>query len=142
MATRVLVVDDYAPWRRFIFEVLEQAPDLEIVAEASDGLAAVQMAQESQPDLILLDIGLPGLTGLEAACRIRTCSPQSKILIVSEQCELDIVQKALQVGSHGYLVKSLAGQQLLPALSAVLAGKPFVSFSPEPETMQASLGGL
>jgi len=127
LATRVLVVDDYAAWRRFIFEALEQVPDLEIVGEASDGLHAVQMAQELQPDLILLDIGLPRLNGIEVAREIRQCCPQSKLLIVTEQSAPDIVQEAFRVGAHGYLVKSHAGQELLDALKRVLSGKRFVS---------------
>lgn len=127
MATRVLVVDDFAPWRNFIFDELEQVPDLEIIAEASDGLDAVQKAQELQPDLILLDLGLPGLNGIEAARQIRSCSPQSKILIVSEQRAPEIVQESLQVGADGYVVKSLAREELLHALNVVLGGGRFVS---------------
>ena len=127
MATRVLVVDDYAPWRRFVLEVLDQVPDLKIVAEASDGLDAVQTAQRFQPDLILLDIGLPVLNGIEAARRIRTCSPQSKILIFSAQRAPEIVQEALRAGAHGFVFKLHAKQELLPALNGILEGNRFVS---------------
>ena len=134
MATRVLVVDDYAPWRRFILETLEQVPNVEIVGEASDGLHAVQMAQEFQPDLILLDIGLPRLNGIEVAREVRECCPQSKILIISEQGAPEFMQEALRVGAHGYVVKSQAKQKLLSALNAVLAGGRFVSGA-EPETI-------
>ena|SRR5579859_6479528 len=129
MATRVLVVDDFAPLRRFTEDTLEQVPDFEIVAEASDGLDAVQRAQELQPDLILLDIRLPGLNGIEAVGRIRTCSPQSKILIVSAEPAPEIVQEAFRLGARGYVVKAHATEELLPALSIVLAGERFVSVS-------------
>ena len=81
---RVLVVDDYEPWRRFLRLTLLVLGKLEVVAEIFDGLEAVQKTQELQPDLILLDIGLPNLNGIEVARRIREVSPKSKILFVSE----------------------------------------------------------
>jgi CheY-like chemotaxis protein len=81
MATvRVLLVDDYEPWRQFVCRVLQKRPDLEIVGEVADGLEAVQQAGELHPDVILLDIGLPTLNGIEAARRLRRISPDSKIL--------------------------------------------------------------
>ena len=126
---RVLVVDDYAPWHRFFSTTLQRKPELQIIAQASDGLEAVQQAQEIQPDLILLDIGLPSLNGIEAARRIRKLSPASRILFVSENRSADIAQAALKTGAHGYVVKSDAAKQLLPAVKAVLEGKRFVSTS-------------
>jgi len=126
---RVLVVDDYEPFRRFVASTLEQQPELQTIGEASDGLDAVQKAEELQPDLILLDIGLPTLNGIEAARRIRHCSPKCKILFLSENRSLDIVEEALHTGKGGYVVKSDAGSELLPAVEAVLQGKPFVSSS-------------
>ena len=77
---RVLVVDDNEPWRRFFSTELQKQPELEIIGQVSDGLEAVQKAQQLQPDLILMDIGLPTLNGIEAARRIRDVSPTSKIL--------------------------------------------------------------
>lgn len=99
------------------------------MAEASDGIEAVHKAKELQPDLILLDIGLPQINGLEAARRIRNFSPNSKILIVSQERSVDIVQEALRVGASGYVLKSGAASDLLPAVNAVLEGKRFVSSS-------------
>src|SRR5215469_1770925 len=127
--TRVLVVDDYEPWRRFFSTTLEKEPELQVIGQVSDGLEAVCQAQQLQPDLILLDIGLPTLNGIEAACRIRDVFPTSKILFVSENRSLDIVEKALSTGAGGYVVKSDAGSELLPAVEAVLQGKRFVSAS-------------
>src|SRR4030095_8425698 len=95
--------------------------------EVCDGAEAVQQAQELQPDLILLDIGLPTLNGIEAARRIRKVSPTSKILFVTENRSTDIVEEALSTGASGYVVKSNAGSELLPAIEAVLRGKQFVS---------------
>jgi DNA-binding NarL/FixJ family response regulator len=95
----------------------------------ADGLEAVQQAQELQPDLILLDIGLPTLHGIEAARRIREVSPASKILFVSENRSADIAEEALSTGACGYVIKSDAERELLPAIEAILAGKRFVSAS-------------
>ena len=124
---RVLVVDDFKPWHHLISTMLRKQPELNIIEGVSDGLAAVQRAQELQPDLILLDIGLPTINGLEVARRIRRCSPQSKILFVSENLSPGIGEEALGTGAGGYLVKSDAASELLPAIKAVLKGKRFIS---------------
>ena len=126
---RVLVVDDYKPWQTFVVSLLGQDPCLTIIGEASDGLEAVLMAEQLQPDLILLDLGLPSLTGLEAARRIREVSPSSKILFVSENRSRTIAEQTLTEGAEGYVVKSAAGSELLPAINAVLQGKRFASAS-------------
>ena len=126
---RVLVVDDYEPWRRFTCTTLMKQPELQVIGEVSDGLEAVQEAKELQPDLILLDIGLPTLNGIEAARRIREVSPASKILFVSENRSPDLAEGALSNGASGYVVKSDAAGELLPAIKAVLEGKRFVSAS-------------
>jgi CheY-like chemotaxis protein len=124
---RVLIVDDNEPFRQFIATKLQTNPQLRIVKEACDGAEAVQQAQELQPDLILLDIGLPTLNGIEAARRIRKVSPTSKIVFVTENRSTDIAEEALSTGAGGYVVKSNAGSELLPAIEAVLRGKQFVS---------------
>ena len=124
---RVFVVDDYDPFRQFICSTLRKKPELQIVGEASDGLEAVNKAEELQPDLILLDIGLPTLNGIEAARRIRKVSPESKILFVSQESYADVVQEALALGALGYVVKAHAGSELLAAVEAVLEGRQFVS---------------
>jgi DNA-binding NarL/FixJ family response regulator len=129
LTLRVLIVDDYEQFRRFIATKLQTNPQLRIVKEACDGADAVQQAQELQPDLILLDIGLPTLNGIEAARRIRKVSPTSKILFVTENRSTDIAEEALSTGAGGYVVKSDAGSELLPAIEAVLQGKRFVSTS-------------
>jgi DNA-binding NarL/FixJ family response regulator len=126
---RVLVVDDYEPWRSFASSTLQKQPELRIVGEAADGLEAVQIAQQLQPDLILLDIGLPTLNGITAVRRIKEVCPGSKILFVSENRSRDIAEEALRTGAHGYVVKSAATTELLPAVEAVLQGKQFVSGS-------------
>jgi DNA-binding NarL/FixJ family response regulator len=125
----VLVVDDYEPFRRFVTSTVGQQPELQTIGEASDGLEAVRKAQELEPDLILLDIGLPTLNGIEAARLIREHSPKAKILFLSENRSSDIAEEALHTGACGYIVKSDAGGELLPAVDAVLQGKQFVSSS-------------
>jgi DNA-binding NarL/FixJ family response regulator len=126
---RVLVVDDYEPWRRFISTTLQTIPALQVIGEASDGLEAIHRAQKLQPDLILLDIGLPTLNGIEVARQIRHLSPESKILFVSENRFWSIAEEALRSGGNGYLIKSDAGIDLLRAVEAVLKGKQFISSS-------------
>jgi len=123
----VLVVEDYEPFRQFISKVLQNGAGMRVVAEAADGLQAVRQAQELHPDLILLDIGLPALNGIETARQILKISPSSKILFVSENHSSEIVQEALSTGACGYVLKSDVATDLLPALKAVLEGKRFVS---------------
>ena len=121
MVGRVLVVDDYQPWVRLIRSMLPEAWELQVIAEASDGREAVQKAIELQPDLILLDIGLPALNGIEAARQIRQHNPKARILFVSEQRSPDVVREALTTGS-GYVVKSCAQGSYCPAIKTVLEG--------------------
>jgi DNA-binding NarL/FixJ family response regulator len=124
---RVLVADDYEPFRRFICSKLESRPDLKVVGEASDGLEAVEKAQALKPDLILVDIGLPGLDGIEAARRISRLIPTARILFVSQISDADVVQEALSNGAKGYVWKQDAGIDLLPGVEAALLGAHFVS---------------
>ena len=101
-------------------------PEWQIVGEASDGIEAVHKAKELQPDLILLDLGLPSLNGIEAAQRIRNLAHDSKILFLSQESSPDAVQEALSLGALGYVKKAFAGTELLIAVESVLQGKQFV----------------
>jgi DNA-binding NarL/FixJ family response regulator len=124
---RVLIVEDFVPFRRFVCSTLGTKPELQVVSEASDGLEAVQKAEELKPDLILLDIGLPSLNGIAAARQIRKLSPESKIIFLSQESSADIIQEALNLGAWAYVVKTRAQSDLLAAVDAVLQGKVFVS---------------
>jgi DNA-binding NarL/FixJ family response regulator len=124
---RVLVVDDYEPFRRFVCSTLGQRPHLKVIGEASDGPEAVQKAEELQPDLVVLDIGIPTLNGIEATRRIRKLSTDSKILILTQESSADVAQEVLSLGALGYVVKSRAASELLAAVEAVCQGRRFVS---------------
>ena len=121
------MVDDFVPWRTYVIAKLAENPALHIVGFASDGLEAVQKAAELQPELILMDVNLPNLSGINAARRIRELSHESKILFVSQNRDTDVVQAALEAGGSGYVVKSGAESELLTAVEAVMLGKTFVS---------------
>jgi DNA-binding NarL/FixJ family response regulator len=126
-AVRILLADDFGPWRSFVASQLKTNPEWQIISEASDGLEAVQKAKELQPDLIVLDIGLPKLNGIEAASSIRKVAPDSKILFLGANRSSDIAVAALSSGGQGYVVKSDSAGELLMAVEAVLQGRRFVS---------------
>ena len=126
---RILITDDYADWRRQVRLVLQARPELQVISEVADGLEAVAKAQGVKPDLILLDIGLPRLNGIEAARRIQQLSPRSKIIFLSQNNDLDIVRAALSTGARGYVRKTDVIKELIPAMDAVLRGEQFVSSS-------------
>ena len=126
---RVLLVDDYKPWRAFVASMIQEQADLQIIGEATDGAEAVRIAQLLQPDLILLDIGLPNLNGVEVARRIRRFLPNAKILFCTDNRSPEIAEAALGTGAEGYVVKSDAASDLLPAVTSVLHGKHFLSRS-------------
>jgi len=126
-SNRVLVVEDFEPFRQFICSTLRRKLEFQVIEEVADGLEAVQKAEELQTDLIVLDVGLPSLNGIDAARRIRKLSPKSKILFMSQESSADVVQEALALGALGYVVKAHAGSELIAAVEAVLQGKQFVS---------------
>jgi len=125
-SSRVLVVEDSEPFRHFICSTIGERPELQIVGEVGDGLEAVQTAEKLRPDLIVLDIGLPSLNGIEVARRIRKLSEESKVLFLSQESSVDVMQEALGTGAHGYVVKTDAGSELLEGVNAVLLGQQVV----------------
>lgn len=123
---KILVVEDFESFRRFIVATLRRNARFQ-VTEASKGLEALQEAETLQPDLILLDIGLPDLNGLEVARRVRKLSPAARILFVTQERSPDVVREALRLGALGYIQKSRAGSDLLPAIDTALERRRFVS---------------
>jgi CheY-like chemotaxis protein len=123
---RILVVEDFAPFRQFIHSTLGERDDLQIVCEVADGLEAVEKVEELKPDLILLDIGLPTLNGIEVARQVSKLAPKSKIIFLTQESSADVVQEALSLGAWGYVVKTMAAIHLLAAVDAVHEGKQFV----------------
>jgi len=122
----ILVAEDFQRFRKFISSTLRARGDSQIICGVADGLEAVRKAEELQPALIVLDIGLPKLNGIEAARRIGKLSPKSKILFLTVESSPDVVQEALRLGG-GYVLKAQAERDLLAAVEAVLQGKRFVS---------------
>ncbi len=121
------MVDDFAPWRAYILAKLRGNRNFEVIGVVADGSEAVVKAAELHPDLILMDISLGELSGIKAAARIRELSPESKILFVSQNLDVEVVRTALGAGGLGYVVKSDAEADLLAGIEAVMSGKRFVS---------------
>ena len=127
MALSVLVVDDYEPIRRHLSSRLEQQPGVRVIGQAADGLEAIQKAEALQPDLIVLDISLPKLNGLQAAGRVRELAPLARILFVSADFSFHLVEAALRSGAAGYVHKLRVHADLPRAVEAIRRGQYFVS---------------
>ena len=123
----VLVVDDFVPFREAVCELLAWIDGLNVIAVASDGLEAVQKARMFLPDLILLDVGLPKVNGIDGARYIRKVSPASKILFLTQESSTATIREAFRIGALGYLLKSEVVEELFDAVDAVLRGKQYFS---------------
>lgn len=134
MTTRVLIADDHGVMRRGLRLQLEQFPDLEVIGEAADGLAAVQLVGEHRPDVVIMDIAMPGLNGIDAAAQILKAYPKTGIIMLSMHSDEEYLLRALSAGARGYLLKESAEADLDRAVRAVAQGKSY--FSP---TIQATL---
>src|SRR5689334_22131090 len=107
-AVSILVADDHEQWRRTIRHILRDRPEWVVLSEACDGLQAVQKAVELRPDVVLLDIGMPILNGIDAARRIRQNPPDSRVIFITQNSDRDIRSAALDIGAHGYVLKAKA----------------------------------
>lgn len=123
----ILLVEDFSPVRAIITSLLDENPDLRVIGEASDGVEAVTKAQELRPEVVLMDIGLPKLNGLEAASRIRELVPSSKIVFLTQETSVEVLKEALSLGSWGYIVKQQTRKDLLRGVTSILQGRRFVS---------------
>jgi DNA-binding NarL/FixJ family response regulator len=114
------VADDFAEWRVQVRCVLQARPDWHIIFETSDGLQAVEKATELRPDVVLLDIGMPSLNGIEAATKIQQASSGSRIVFLTQNADSEVVNAALATGAQGYVLKLNAATELIPAITAAL----------------------
>jgi two-component system, NarL family, response regulator NreC len=124
---RILLADDHTVMRRGLRLLLESQPEFSVVAEASDGRQAVQQAEATEPDVVVMDITMPNLSGIEAAERITAALPHTAIVILSMHSDEGYVLRALKVGAKGYLLKDSAEGDLIEAIKAVHQGKTFFS---------------
>lgn len=124
---RILLADDHGIVRRGLRSLLETESGLTIVAEAADGLEALRLASEHQPEILILDIGMPKLNGIEVAARAQKLERPPRVIILSMHADESYIMRALSAGARGYLLKDATDEDLLPAVRAVASGKPFFS---------------
>ncbi|MEN9544733.1 MAG: hypothetical protein RLZZ598_1566 [Pseudomonadota bacterium] len=124
---KLLIADDHALFRAGLRALLSDIDGVKIVAEASDGTEAVQAAAASKPDLVFLDIAMPGLGGLDATVRIKAARPQTRVIVLSMHLNADYIRRALNAGADGYMVKDSAPSELKVAVQAVMAGSNYLS---------------
>ena len=124
--TRILVADDHAILRAGLRLLIENEPNLKVVGEAADGEEALTKAIDLQPDLILLDINMPGLDGLSALPHLKELAPDTRILILTMHDDVRYLQQALEYGASGYVLKKVVDNELLMAIQAVVRGETYV----------------
>jgi DNA-binding NarL/FixJ family response regulator len=137
MKIRILIADDHAMIRDGLASILAADPRIEVAGMAADGREALRLAQELRPDLVLMDIAMPELNGLEALRELQRRSPETRVLILSMFSTLEHVQQAFNAGASGYLLKESAGVELREAIEQVHAGRRYLSRS-----LEAQAGAL
>lgn len=138
--TRILIADDHELLREGIRLILARNDDMEVVGEAADGKEAVDMVRQLSPDVVLMDIAMPGLGGLEATLEIKQVSPGTKILVLTQYEDREYIFRFLKAGASGYVLKKAAGHQLLSAIRAIHSGGSFLDPSIAPQVIQGYLG--
>lgn len=124
---RVLIADDHSIVRRGMRSLLETEDSVEVVAEASDGLEALRLCEEHHPDLLILDVAMPKLNGIDVAARSQKMDPPPQAIMLSMHLDESYVMRAINAGARGYLLKDATDEDLLPAIRAIAAGKSFFS---------------
>ncbi len=124
---QILVVDDHPIIRKAICALLRAEDDIDVVCDATNGQEAVAQATDLQPDVVILDISMPGMNGLEVAPYIKKAAPFTEIIFLSLDAELETIRQAFRVGARGYVVKSDAGKDLVPAIHSVRARNRFLN---------------
>lgn len=137
--TRILLVDDHPLVRRALRDILEKEPDLRVVAEAGDGREAVEMTAEHQPDIVIMDISMPVLNGVEATKQIKAAHPLTSVLILTVHTDVETIFSILQAGASGYLVKSIFGPEVIHTIRAVMDGDMVLSREVSQEVLKYTL---
>jgi DNA-binding NarL/FixJ family response regulator len=137
---RLLLADDHKLFRAGIKSLLQTVADLEVIAEAEDGREALRLVAEHHPDVVLMDIMMPELNGLDAAARLARASPRARIIVLSMNADPDSVLRALRAGAVGYLVKTADPAELELAIRAVMRGERFLSSAISAHVVSACLG--
>ncbi len=138
MTTRILLVDDHQIMREGLMSLMAGEPDLEVVGDASDGRQAVQMAKKLKPDLVVMDISMPGLSGIEATRQILEELSRVRVLALSMHADPRFVAGALEAGAHGYMIKDCTSQELLECIRTVAEGGTYLS----PQVAEAMVRGF
>jgi DNA-binding NarL/FixJ family response regulator len=125
----ILVVEDFEPLRRLIFCKLQNELHLHNILGAADGEEGARLAEELKPEMVILDVGLPKLNGLQVAERLRKSTPQSKIIFVSQESSEEVIEEAFRVGGSGYVLKIDMETELVPGIMKVLSGEKYLSCS-------------
>src|SRR4030065_390768 len=123
---RVLIADDHAILREGIRALLEGCGDIEVVGEAADGREAIEKSRKLEPDVVLMDIAMPGLGGLEATLEITKSNPKSKVLVLTQYDDSEYIYRFLRAGAAGYVLKKTVGSDLVSAIRSVAQGKSFI----------------
>lgn len=139
---RILIADDHAILREGIRALLALYPDMEVVGEAADGKEAIEKARQLAPDVVLMDIAMPGLGGLEATLEIRKTCPKCKVLVLTQHDNKEYISRFLKAGAAGYVLKRAAGTELLSAIRAVHHGESFLYPSVAKTVIEGYLQGL
>ncbi|MBI3988637.1 MAG: response regulator transcription factor [candidate division NC10 bacterium] len=142
MKIRVLIADDHALFREGIRALLSGYDDLEVVGEAADGREAIEQVKERRPDIVLMDIAMPGLGGLEATLELKKLLPGVKILILTQYDNREYLYRFLKAGASGYVLKRAAGTELVAAIRAVHQGGTFLHPEVAPAVVEGYLGGI
>jgi len=124
---RILLADDHGIVRRGLKSLLESQPGYTVIGEAADGLEALRLCGELSPDLLIIDISMPMMNGIEVAARVQKLDPSPGVIILSMHVDESYIMRALGAGARGYLVKDATDEDLIPAIRAVASGKPFFS---------------
>jgi two-component system, NarL family, response regulator NreC len=127
MATTVLIADDHQLFREGLVNLISSAPDVEVIGEAKDGREATEKAKKIKPDVVLIDIGMPEMNGIEATRMIKKDNPRVKVIAVSMHSDRQFVKGALESGADGYLLKNCTYRQLIDAIQSVISGKKYLS---------------